>query len=74
MSELLHIRTIPRGWRAQIDSYFAELGQGVNAHLATRDRLDRILALHALSDAELAVLGIDRAGIPAHVFRDLFAR
>ncbi|WP_238366957.1 hypothetical protein [Mesobacterium pallidum] len=66
------IRTVPPGWRAALDRYFAGLGQGVNAHLASRDRLDRILALNALSDDELALLGIARDDIPAFVFRDLF--
>lgn len=58
--------------REQFDRYFAAIGQGFNAYLERRSRLDRVRALSAKSDAELAKLGIKRDEIVSHVFRDLF--
>ena len=60
------------GLRAQMDSFFASMGQGFNAYLERRSRTTQIEALNAKSDEELAKLGITRDGIPAYVFRDLF--
>jgi len=57
---------------ARIDAFFATLGQGINAYMHRKSRMDEIEALNALSDAELAKLGITRNDIPRHVFRDMF--
>ena len=59
------------GMRNALDRFFAELGQGFNAYLATRPKLVQIERLNALTDAELAEYGITRDGIPRYVFRDL---
>lgn len=64
--------TNSHGIRARIDAFFASLGQGVNAYMESRSRADRIHALNAKTDAELAEMGIRREEIPAYVFRDLF--
>ena len=56
--------------RAQIDRFFATLGQGFNAYLEARSRRDQIERLQSMSDAELAWLGISRDRIVQHVFRD----
>lgn len=56
--------------RAQIDRFFATLGQGFNAYLEARSRRDQIERLQSMSDAELARLGISRDRIVQHVFRD----
>lgn len=61
------------GWRQRLDLYFADLGQGMNAGLMIRNRLAEVAALETLSDAELALLGMDRSDIPARVFKDVFA-
>ena len=58
--------------RGRLDDFFTGLGQGFNAYLERRSRIGEINRLHALSDAELAKLGIARDRIPHHVFRDLF--
>ena len=58
--------------RARIDAFFATLGQGVNAYVHTRSRVGEIERLNAMSDAELAEMGLRRDDIPRHVFRDLF--
>ncbi|MWD28735.1 hypothetical protein E0K89_014715 [Aquicoccus sp. SCR17] len=60
------------GLRAALDGFFASLGQGMNAYLERRSRMDQINALNAKSDEELSRMGITRDGIPAYVFRDLF--
>ena len=60
--------------KARIDSYFADLGPGVNAHLLREERRDLLNWLNAQSDAELAAMGLTRAEIPSHVFADLFGR
>lgn len=57
---------------ARIDAFFATLGQGMNAYMHRKSRMDEINALNAKSDADLAALGITRDGIPAYVFRDMF--
>lgn len=56
--------------RAQIDRFFANLGQGFNAYLEARSRVGEIEFLNGLSDAELAARGIKRDRIAHHVFRD----
>lgn len=57
---------------ARVDSFFLSMGMGVNAHALTRERRDILHWLNAKSDAELALMGLARAEIPAYVFRDLF--
>ena len=59
------------GMRNALDRFFAELGQGFNAYLASRPKLVEIERLYALTDAELAEMGLARDDIPRHVFRDL---
>ncbi|WP_417628908.1 hypothetical protein [Pararhodobacter aggregans] len=59
--------------RAQIDRFFASLGQGFNAYLEARTRRDQIERLQMLSDAQLAEMGISRDRIVHHVFRDRLA-
>lgn len=48
------------------------LMRGFEAHSRKASRRDRIEALEAKSDAELARMGLTRDQIPFHVFRDLF--
>ena len=57
--------------RQRIDQFFAGLGQGFNAYLEKRSRMDEMAALNALSDEELLKRGIRRDDIPRHVFRDI---
>ena len=56
--------------RAQLDRFFASVGQGFNAYLEARSRRDQIDALMAMSDAQLQERGITRDGIIHYVFRD----
>lgn len=60
----------PPRLRAQIDRFFASIGQGLNAYVEARSRRDEIERLTMMSDAQLAALGIRRDEIVAHVFRD----
>jgi hypothetical protein len=62
----------PASLRGQIDAFFAGLGMGFNAYLERQGRIAEIERLNAMSDDELAKLGIARDRIPHHVFRDLF--
>ena len=57
---------------ARIDALFANMGQGINAYMHRKSRMDQIEALNALTDAELAKIGITRDDIPRYVFRDMF--
>lgn len=59
------------GLRARVDLYLASVGQGFNAGTAYRARLHDLVALDALSDAQLIAMGLTRADIPAFVFGDL---
>ncbi len=60
--------------QARLDRYFLSMGMGVNAYSLKQDRRDILLWLNAKSDAELALMGLARADIPAFVFSDLFGR
>lgn len=57
---------------ARVDAFFATLGQGMNAYMHRKSRMDEIMALNAKTDAELAALNITRDDIPRYVFRDTF--
>ncbi|WP_439123886.1 hypothetical protein [Marivita sp.] len=61
------------GLRSRIDLFFAEKGQGFNPTAYIRQRLDSILRLEAMSDAELAEFGLTRDDILPFVFEDCFA-
>lgn len=63
---------VSTGLRAQLDRFFASLGQGFNAYLEARSRSEEIERLNALSDAQLARMGLTRNEIVYHVFRDRF--
>ena len=56
----------------RLDLFFAGLGQGVNAAGLCRSRRRELEGLYAKSDAELILMGLTRAEIPAYVFADLF--
>ena len=64
--------TAPSGFRDRMASFFAGLGDGFNAYIESRSRIHQIHKLNALSDEQLASLGITRDRITAYVFRDLF--
>lgn len=50
----------------------ARFGRAFDAYVARRSRTDRIQALEAMSDAELAALGLRRDQIVQYVFRDIY--
>ncbi len=54
--------------RAQIDRFFAAVGQGFNAYLEAHSRRDQIERLQRLSDAQLEAMGLTRDRIVHHVF------
>lgn len=56
------------GWT----NFTAWLSRAFDAYIARRARTDQLQALEALSDAELAQLGIRRDQIVQYVFRDLY--
>lgn len=56
------------GW----NKFVAALVRGMEAQAHVTSRRNRIEALEAKTDAELARMGIRREDIPYHVFRDLF--
>lgn len=58
--------------REKVDAFFASIGQGMNAYMERRSRMDQINRLEAMTDAQLAKMGIRRDRIVHHVFRDLF--
>lgn len=60
------------GARARLDAFLASMGQGFNAYLERRSRMHEVQELNALSDQDLAKMGLKREDIPHHVFRDLF--
>ncbi len=58
--------------REKVDAFFASIGQGMNAYMERRSRMDQITRLEAKTDEELSKLGIKRDRIVQYVFRDLF--
>ncbi|MET4100660.1 hypothetical protein ABIE58_000071 [Roseovarius sp. MBR-78] len=58
-------------WRRDLDLFMAEHAPGMNAYMLTRNRLASVARMHAMSDAELAAMGLCRADIPAFVFEDI---
>lgn len=67
-----HLHFIPPGLHDRIDLFFAAKGQGFNAAGLVRQRLSCILMMEAMSDAELAALGLRRDRILDFVFEDCF--
>jgi hypothetical protein len=70
--EPLNLSFVRPGLRSRIDLYFAQKGQGFNPSAFVRSRLPSILRLEAMSDAELADLGLTRDDILPFVFEDCF--
>lgn len=58
----------------QIDLFLVNIGLGFNPYLERRARMHDAMALNALSDRELARLGLARCDIAAAVFGDLFTQ
>ncbi|MBQ0752509.1 MAG: hypothetical protein KBT70_20130 [Roseovarius sp.] len=58
--------------REGLKRFVAALVRGLEAQAAVTSRRNRIEALEAKSDAELARMGLRRDEIAYHVFKDLF--
>lgn len=58
--------------RSGYERLFASIVRGMTNYADTRSRRDKIEALEAKSDEELARMGIRRDEIAYHVFRDLY--
>lgn len=67
----LHVLFCP-SLDAHFDAYFSRLGFGMNPAGLRRVYRREALRLNTKSDAELALIGITRAEIPAHVLRRRF--
>lgn len=57
---------------SQIAGFLGALGNAMTVNATAEQRFDRIQALNAKSDAELKQIGIARADIVQHVFKDLY--
>ncbi|MBU2963157.1 hypothetical protein KO516_20495 [Citreicella sp. C3M06] len=57
--------------RHKIDTYFTNVGLGVNPYGLRRARMAEIIRLEMKSDAQLARMGLTRDQILPHVFEDL---
>ncbi len=58
--------------RDGLKRFLAALVRGMEAQARVTARRNRIEALEAKTDEELARMGLRREDIPYHVFRDLF--
>ncbi|RXV66541.1 hypothetical protein C6W92_03490 [Roseovarius sp. A46] len=67
----LTVRFLPATWRRDLDLFMAERAPGMNAYMLSRARLSSVARMHALSDAELAAMGLARRDIPAFVMEDI---
>jgi len=70
-TEDLEISFLNNGLLGRLDLYLAGQGMGFNAAQEKRRRLHEACALEALSDCELAYLGLTRDQIPEFVFADM---
>ncbi|MCC5984147.1 MAG: hypothetical protein JJU42_07270 [Rhodobacteraceae bacterium] len=59
---------------AALDCYLAAQGLGFNPGLDRRAREAALARLAALPDGALRAMGLNRATLPAHVYRDLFPK
>ncbi len=57
---------------SRLRNFGEALKRGFISYAERRSRLDRINHLNAMTDAELATLGVKRDRIVHHVYRDLF--
>lgn len=57
--------------RTKIDTYFTNIGFGLNPDGLRRARMAQIISLEMKSDAQLARMGLTRDDILPHVFGDL---
>lgn len=64
-------RFLPAGWRRDLDLFLAERAAGMNGYMLSQRRVESVMRLHALSDRDLATLGLKRRDIPAFVFEDV---
>lgn len=58
-------------FRATIRNFFDGIGRGFSASLEASSRMAELERLNAMSDAELAEIGIRREDIARVVFRDV---
>ncbi len=52
--------------------FFEGIGRGLTAYAERSTRMRQIGRLAAMSDAELAAMGLRRQDIARHVYRDIF--
>lgn len=64
-------RFLPAGWRHDLDIFLAERAAGMNGYMLSQRRVESVMRLHALSDRDLAGMGLCRGDIPAFVFEDM---
>lgn len=57
---------------AHVGAFFGNIANAMVANSAGQRRLDRVTALQAKTDAELAAMNIKRDNIVHHVFKDLY--
>ncbi len=62
----------PAGIRHAFETFKNALGKALISYGNRRSRVDQIQRLEALTDAELAEMGLQREEITRYVFRDLF--
>ena len=63
--------TFPDSTRERLRAIGGAIARGCERYVEIRSRRGEIEALEALDDAELAEMGLARAGIPHHVFRNV---
>ncbi|WP_306152576.1 DUF1127 domain-containing protein [Roseovarius sp. MMSF_3281] len=73
MTQRIDIEFVPDTWRKTLDLYLAEHAHGMNGYMLSRGHLERIMRLHAMTEPELALLGLKHDEIVPHVLGDLLA-
>jgi uncharacterized protein YjiS (DUF1127 family) len=67
----MQIDLLTPDWRRDLDLFMATRAPGMNAYMLSRNRLASLARMHAMTDRQLAGMGLTRADIPAFVFEDL---
>ena len=73
MTDRIDIEFVPDTWRKKLDLYLLEHAHGMNGYKLSRMHFERLMRLHAMTDPELALLGLTREDIVPYVMGETIA-
>jgi len=73
VTDRIDIEFVPDTWRKKLDLYLLEHAHGMNGYMLSRMHFERLMRLHAMTDPELALLGLTREDIIPYVMGETIA-